>query len=963
MLSERRAVLRSREAANVLSLLHLPTATFRLLNELSIPRAQSWLADSSHDAPHHSLICFLTTAHPSNDDFSLLLATQLIATFLELTIDRHHANGNAAHLSLAMASTVTQPAVLPCTIVAYDGGVQEGADDEVPIEHVLDSDRRAFHCSKPGRNFNLLLQYKPDGGDNKQTATLTHIVIRGPNSCTCPIATGVVFASLDKPDIASYTGKYDNMTREQYDALNEQQKRADGAVSYFATTQPHPLEMVVSLPTWLECRYVHIKLIAGAPEDSVEPDEANVDLERVALVGYSTEQARLTSPTAISSTLLHDLNLLDEPLLAWNALSEKHYAYIDRRAACILFLADTTQADTIAARNCIKAIADSNTYQPKLMFFHLDASNNTADPDYLTYVGRLTGLDVDELKKAADTTSNGGMRRATLVITTTSDHSNSYHYEPLDSDTFDNDGVRRWLDKFFAGGLQRYVKSQPRPVNDIDPKHPGIVQLTAHTWDKLVTNSSKDVLVVLVNEHRDNTILASGIVRKWIHTLADVLPAHPNLLLATFDTHLNCVRDKGLPTAMPETMLYRVEDKTEPVHSQAGTENERALFEWLSDQLPSLQLDVDELSSRDAVKECVVLCRHILSFMMGPAEAFNSVMGGLQPFMSEEDRARLIACKDNARQYAVQLATTLQLDDLTVQQLEAASQQVYDECKRYQQAVIAVKLSQVPIELALRDLKDAGRRVNKRDRTALREAVAELQALLQQDDDDEEEKAEEEEEDEVTVEEFTERAAADTNVEADAAVADVEMSDRLRREDEIATKVTADRPEELDAGTPAAAAELIHKLRVARMKLIMRYAKVAAVAGQEREKKGALQDKNVKKCHSAADFHSYLDLAKAVGKLCVVDFTASWCGPCKQVRPLFGQLSEQYDDVMFLKVDVDDCEEVSAEFSIVAMPTFVFIRDGKELEGSRVQGVNVKALTGKLNLLKGEAEASRSQAA
>ena len=79
-----------------------------------------------------------------------------------------------------------------------------------------------------------------------------------------------------------------------------------------------------------------------------------------------------------------------------------------------------------------------------------------------------------------------------------------------------------------------------------------MLQLTANTWDELVTNSSKNVLVVLVNEHRPDTILASGIVRRWLYTLADVLPQHPDLVLATFDTHLNDVRNKHLPTALPK---------------------------------------------------------------------------------------------------------------------------------------------------------------------------------------------------------------------------------------------------------------------------------------------------------------------------------------------------------------------------------------------------------------------------
>ncbi|KAJ5134683.1 Thioredoxin [Penicillium atrosanguineum] len=75
----------------------------------------------------------------------------------------------------------------------------------------------------------------------------------------------------------------------------------------------------------------------------------------------------------------------------------------------------------------------------------------------------------------------------------------------------------------------------------------------------------------------------------------------------------------------------------------------------------------------------------------------------------------------------------------------------------------------------------------------------------------------------------------------------------------------------------------------------------------------------------------------------VVDFYATWCGPCRAVGPKVGELSEKYTNVRFIQVDVDKMREVASQFQVTAMPTFVFLKDGKEV-GQRVRGANVGAL-------------------
>lgn len=73
--------------------------------------------------------------------------------------------------------------------------------------------------------------------------------------------------------------------------------------------------------------------------------------------------------------------------------------------------------------------------------------------------------------------------------------------------------------------------------------------------------------------------------------------------------------------------------------------------------------------------------------------------------------------------------------------------------------------------------------------------------------------------------------------------------------------------------------------------------------------------------------------AVASGKPMVLDFWATWCGPCRMVAPIIESLAEQYaDQVIVGKVDVDENEELVSKFGIRNVPTVFFIKDGQVVD-------------------------------
>jgi thioredoxin 1 len=86
--------------------------------------------------------------------------------------------------------------------------------------------------------------------------------------------------------------------------------------------------------------------------------------------------------------------------------------------------------------------------------------------------------------------------------------------------------------------------------------------------------------------------------------------------------------------------------------------------------------------------------------------------------------------------------------------------------------------------------------------------------------------------------------------------------------------------------------------------------------------------------------------------LVVADFWAEWCGPCKRYGPTFEEVAKKYgDQVKFIKINVEEAEDIAADLGVQSIPTTIFFKDGQPEE--RITGMmNKEMLTQKVEELR-----------
>ena len=69
----------------------------------------------------------------------------------------------------------------------------------------------------------------------------------------------------------------------------------------------------------------------------------------------------------------------------------------------------------------------------------------------------------------------------------------------------------------------------------------------------------------------------------------------------------------------------------------------------------------------------------------------------------------------------------------------------------------------------------------------------------------------------------------------------------------------------------------------------------------------------------------------------ILDFWASWCGPCRMIAPTLEEISEEREDIKVCKLNVDDEQELAIQYGIMSIPTLLYFKNGKK----RAQSVGV----------------------
>ncbi|OMO95837.1 Tetratricopeptide-like helical [Corchorus capsularis] len=176
------------------------------------------------------------------------------------------------------------------------------------------------------------------------------------------------------------------------------------------------------------------------------------------------------------------------------------------------------------------------------------------------------------------------------------------------------------------------------------------------------------------------------------------------------------------------------------------------------------------------------------------------------------------------------------------------------------------------------------------------------------------------------------------------AVSDLHIASKLDYDEEIGSALKKVEPNAHKLEEHRRKYERLRKER--ELKMSERQKQKQKAEAIDQEALSAFKDGQVIGIHSTSELETKLTAATRTSRLVIMYFTATWCGPCRFISPLYTSLAAKYAKVVFLKVDIDEARDVAARWNISSVPTFFFIRNGKEVD--KVVGADKSALEKKI---------------
>ncbi len=81
----------------------------------------------------------------------------------------------------------------------------------------------------------------------------------------------------------------------------------------------------------------------------------------------------------------------------------------------------------------------------------------------------------------------------------------------------------------------------------------------------------------------------------------------------------------------------------------------------------------------------------------------------------------------------------------------------------------------------------------------------------------------------------------------------------------------------------------------------------------------------------------------------VVDFWAEWCGPCKKIAPILGEIAGERDELAITKLNVDDNPDIAMKYSVMSIPTLIVFNEGEvigRITGAKSKGALLEEIDG-----------------